>query len=869
MEPLDQATPDAQNARQPVNARQMQGVLLFVDLAGFSRMSTDLVAQDARGAEQIMEKMNHVFDPIISAVARHGGRVIASAGDALLAFWDTADVGALSPQHAQTAAQAILALPQIDTEGGGQISIKLLLDAGPLNRLDLGGHHGETRGVYGGLLIHNLAQRAPRLVPQTLTTTPAFDAAFSATQTAISGAEPTPPTVPAPPSLPLVSAEFRTVAVLFAKLPVSLLEDPQAAQQATLHIQNAIATQSGALVHFQSDDKGLIAIGAWGVAHSAHEGKSARAVFAARQIAGAMLDQGVAVQMGVTTGTVLSGVLGNQAFQQATIVSQIVNLAAFLAESAQTGQILCGPGVAALVQERFALQSAGHLVPKGATSPLQVFEPTQERAVQPRFDQALIGRSVEFDQVMALFGTAAADLAPLVQIIAPAGLGKSHLGAAVAHSQARAGVRVLTGYSDALRQTEAYRAWRSIFSALLRATPDRILPDVLNGSAVYAALLNPVLDQQLPETAECAALSPTARSQLTGDLMIDLLRQLLGTQRTLLVFEDTHWLDSASWALIARCRRALPALGVLTLTRPVPETEQPMSALEVLGHPASTTIPLSAFDRTQSDALVAAEVSAREIPPALGALIFDLAAGNPLYTKEQTKLIMTRGILRVANGYCHISTGQIALDQVGFPADLGTTLTERVDGLGDQAKQLLKTASVQGRNIDLPVLRAVFQTTDGGTALSFDALLDECVDAQLIEIVDARRCRFHHALISEAAYALLLRAEQSSLHHRTAQAMEQVAEQAGQDIGTDKIGLLAYHWEHAGDPARTLPYLDRALQTALAQHAKPKRLDLANAPFHWPRRILDWRRTTRSQAGTTQCRSPIDRRGISPEPTPI
>ena len=141
-----------------------------------------------------------------------------------------------------------------------------------------------------------------------------------------------------------------------------------------------------------------------------------------------------------------------------------------------------------------------------------------------------------------------------------------------------------------------------------------------------------------------------------------------------------------------------------------------------------------------------------------------------------------------------------------------------MDRLGPDPQRLLKLAAVLGRNVDRDTLNGMAQPEIADVAGAFDA----CVQSGLLEVIDDVRCRFHHALIAETAYDLLLRPEQQALNQRAAEVME--ARGAGADASMS--GRLAYHWDKAGDANRAVDYYDRALEQASAQHANTEVLRL-------------------------------------------
>ncbi|MEL6954851.1 MAG: AAA family ATPase [Pseudomonadota bacterium] len=785
-------------------------VLLFADISGFSAMSADLVARDTRGAETIAALLNAVYETLFPVIRSHGGSVASLAGDALIALWprDTRDNTREAAEHcAEALLQALHgAHPDLD--------LKVLLDTGGLRIDRRTGRDGEdVYALLAGPIIARLPQAAADLGPGI-----SYGLGWHApAPRAVSEIEESLVSDPAPTrqgnllqellSLPSANwmAEFRAVTIVFARLG-----DPDAfgtgAQLGAALA--AIEAQDGAVVQCQSDDKGLVLLAAWGLPRNTFENNAERAVLTATALA----DLNPALRVGVSSGNVLACILGNRDYRQYSVISEAVNRSASLTapvlEAQMGARVLLDAATARAVEGRFDLRELGQQRLKGEAAASMIYAPGAERRRQQAFDETFVGREAVTANLVAGLTQPGA----LLQVIGPAGMGKSHLRHVTVSGLRKAGTPVLIGAADALRRATDYRAWQAIFAELAPGEED--LAAVLharNLNAAYLSLLSPILgiaQNHHEEVAEeVSALAATGRAALTRELAVALLERCLPQGPAVLVLDDVQWLDSASWLLLAEARRAIPRLAALILSRPVEQADLSPAALSVLDEVTGEPRVLGPLTREDIGKLVARIWQVEACPRVALDRIHDLAEGHPLYSKELAQYLRQEGFVRVEGGHAHIPRDKVDLSRVDLPEGLSGVVAARISALSPRRQLTLKVASVLGRAIDAEVLARIHPEGDG--ALMGDLAAIEA--AGLIERDRQGDLRFHHALITDTAYDLLLTEQRQSLHRQAAEALE------GEAGGT--AGLMAYHWDRGAEPQRALAHYLEAAETAAAVQA--------------------------------------------------
>lgn len=260
-------------------------------------------------------------------------------------------------------------------------------------------------------------------------------------------------------------------------------------------------------------------------------------------------------------------------------------------------------------------------------------------------------------------------------------------------------------------------------------------------AAPSLALLNPVLPVELPETDVNRALTGAGRADRTRDLMTRLMLEVLPARAVLLV-DDAHWLDSATWQLLDSVTRA-SAVSLVLVTRPLSPDDQPSEARRFLDEGWVDTIHLGPLPEAEAGALAAQALGAAEAARPLARFLHDKAAGHPLFTTALALTLAARGIVRVEAG----------------------AVGERIAALSPAGQLTLKTTSVLGRSFDVEAVAELHPSADIDRVR---ADLRSIAGTGLVERVGAGDWRFHHAIVADAAYASLTRVQVRQLHARAA-----------------------------------------------------------------------------------------------------
>jgi class 3 adenylate cyclase/tetratricopeptide (TPR) repeat protein len=859
------------------HADRMVGALLLADISGFTAIAERLARRGPGGAEELRGLLDGAFGPLLELIAGTGGDVLKFAGDALLACWPaqggSGGPGGGGPGAALAAATARAvgcaeamqaALRRYLTDAGLPLALRIGVGAGEMVVLDVGGERGRRELLVTGAAVPQttgaIEQAEPgqvvlsqparglvgREVPGEGGTPPPSDSDARPPTTLPEGVD----AVPYLPRAVLATmvagheewlAELRQITVVFVNLPDldhrAALDEAQQAMQA---LQAALYRYEGSINKLSVDEKGTTLVAALGLPPLTHEDDPARGVQAGLAMQAALAGLGRRAAVGVTTGRAFCGTVGNRRRREYTMLGAVVNLAARLMQAAQDG-VLCDAATAEAASSAMAFEALPAVRVKGRADPVPVYRPAADagrgpgRGRKPPAAAPLVGREDERRRLAAALrrleaGGAGRPGRTLVVVLeGGAGAGKSRLVAELVDQALAAGLPVLAGAGDAIERTTPWHPWRELFNRIpafdgrgdLEARRRTVLallgpdPELLD----LAPLLNPVLSLELPETDRSAELSGQGRADRTRDLLVRLLRALVGGTPTVLVVEDAHWLDSASMGLVLALSRERTPLLLVVATRPHGETGTVADDLgwaayrRLLRAPDIDRLVLDRLSPGEVEALVCQRLEATSVPEVVARLVEEKAEGNPLFSEELTFALREAGLVRVVGGKGELVSGVGDILSLRLPDTVHGALTSRIDRLTPTQQLTVKVASVIGRVFAVGILRDVHPVREAvAHILTDDLTVIERANLTVLDTPEPHlQYLFKHVITQEAAYNLMLLSQRRQLHRSVAEWYERAS--AGEPA------LLAHHWREAEVPAKAIHYLELAGAEALRDGA--------------------------------------------------
>ena len=636
-----------------------------------------------------------------------------------------------------------------------------------------------------------------------------------------------------------LEGERKQVTVLFADLKGSMElladRDPEEARKlldpVLERMMEAVHRYEGTVNQVMGD--GIMAL--FG-APLAHEDHAVRACYAALRMQesvaqyaeGVFRSHGVPIQIrvGLNSGEVVVRAIGSDLHMDYTAVGQTTHLAARMEQMATPGTILLAPATLHLVEGYVEVAARGPVAVKGLADPVEIYALTGASAQRTRLHAAaargltrFVGRDAELEQIRRALALAHDGRGQLVALVGEPGVGKSRLVYEFTHSHRTQDWLILEASSVSYGKATSYLPVIDLLKAYFKVhdreshreirekvtgkllTLDRTLEPIL--PALLALLDVPVEDLQW------RALDPPQRRQRTLDAVKHLLLRESQTQPLLVVFEDLHWIDAETQALLDSLVESLPTARMLLLVNYRPEYQHGWGRKTYYSQ-----LRLDALPPESASELLSALLGD---DPALAPLKRLLVRrGNPFFIEESIRaLVETRALSGERGAYRPTRP----IQAIEVPATVQVILAARIDRLPADDKQLLQTASVIGKDVPLVLLHAVAEPAE-------DAVNRGLTHLQAAEFLYETRLfpdpeyTFKHALTHEVTYGTLLQERRKELHARIVSAIERCYP----DRLIEHVERLAHHavrgemWELA------VTYLRQSGVKALARSANREAL---------------------------------------------
>jgi len=839
-------------------ATTFPAAVLLTDIAGFTALTEGMDEAGPAGVEELSRLLNAYFTDLIELVEAHGGLVLKFAGDALMAVWPGA-TGTLSEAAWRAAQCSLFIQRQMHSRSvtdAVTLSMRVSVGAGELGHMVVGGGGRWASRLAGAAMAEArtaialarpgevaLSPQVARLLStaaKTTTRTPGTPLLDSIAPLEVrpmlqpwvkAGDVPALLVhVPAAVRDRIVAgqagwlAEFRRVSVLFINVP-DVDDDPARSldrtQAAVRAIQTVLERYEGTVDNLGDDRAGLTLIAALGLPASSHEDDAIRAVRMALAIRAALRDLGHDSAIGVTTGRLFCGAIGSARRREYSMVGDTMNRCARLMDLAEN-DVLCDEPTQEAAARAIRFEFLRDVALKGKASTVAIHRPLGEAAAPAPDRRGIVGRERERAALSSRLGTfRERGEAGVVIIEGEAGIGKSTL---VADFRARAagrGLRVLFGGGDSLERASGYHAWRHVFGDVLGFQPEAEEADRGDRLAQFLAdspetlrlapLLNSALGLHLPENEITAEMTGQSRAEATVGMLVGFLEDAAAAEPLVVVLEDAHWLDSASWALALEVHRKVARLLLTMATRPL-GAAAPEAWAGLCEAAGQDRIALGPLGGDEVLALIRQRLKIEELPPAAALFIREKAEGHPFFSEELAYALRDAGHLVIRGRRCELAPGMGDLRSLNFPTSVQGVVSERLDRLSPRERLAIKIASVNGRAFTLRTLHAIHPVDEDR------AHLPECLDrlvaldlTQRTEADGAPAFTFKHNIIQEVAYEQLIFSQRQQLHLRLAEFIEQ-------NDGAN-FPILAHHWRNTATPARAIRYLTLAGEQALLRYA--------------------------------------------------
>jgi class 3 adenylate cyclase/tetratricopeptide (TPR) repeat protein len=528
----------------------------------------------------------------------------------------------------------------------------------------------------------------------------------------------------------------------------------------------------------------------------------------------------VKIRVGLNSGTVVVRAIGTDLHMDYAAVGQATHLAARMEQLADPGAIVMTPDTLALCEGYVEVKSLGPVPVKGLAQPVEIYEVTGAGPARTRLQAAVrrgltrfVGRDAELEQLRHIQARAGSGRGQVAAIVGEAGVGKSRLVYEFTHSHRLQDWLTLEAASISYGKATSYLPVIDLLKGYFKIQSRDDLREIREKVTGKLLTLDEALKPTLPallallgapvDDTPWRALDPGERRQHTLQAVKQLLLREAREQPLLLIFEDLHWIDSETQALLDGLIDSLDTAPLLVLVNYRPEYRHGWAGRPYYSQLELHTLPVESAGELL-DALLGHDPHLAPLKELL------VKSGNPFFLEETVRTLVETGALVGERGGYRLV---LPVQTIQVPPTVQAMLAARIDRLAPEDKRLLQLASVVGKDVPLAILRAVADLPDDDLLRGLDALQG----AEFLyetRLFPDHEYTFKHALTHEVTYASLLHERRRTTHARIAAAVE--ALHAGRL--TEHVERLGHHairgelWEKAVDYLRQagLKALDRS-----------------------------------------------------------
>ncbi len=648
-----------------------------------------------------------------------------------------------------------------------------------------------------------------------------------------------------------IEGERKLVTVLFADVAnfTSMSEklDPEEVHQIMDGcfgiLMDEVHRYEGTINQFTGD--GVMALFGAPIAHEDH---SKRACYAALSLQKAMQEYGEKVKkvygldfnmrMGLNSGPVIVGSIGDDLRMDYTAVGDTTNLASRMQALARPGAALVSKPAHKLTRDFFKFEFLGKLLVKGKEEPQEAYELVGVGEAGTRIEAAVakgltrfVGRKKEMEVLKDAFGMAQSGAGQIVGIVGEAGVGKSRLllelkGTILEDEKPYHEGRCLH-YGGAMPYLPILDILRSYFDiqegdrehVIKKKMRERLLDLDASLSPVSPSLHEimsvTVEDEKYPQ------LDPQQRKERTFEAIRDILIRESQKKPLIVAIEDLHWIDKTSQDFLDYLIGWLPNTRILLILLYRPEYTHTWGSKSYY-----TQASLDQLSTRVSAELVQAILEEGRVVPELRELILSKAGGNPLFVEELTHSLLE-------NGSIHCRDNQYILNrkisEIEVPDTIQGIIAARLDRVEESLKRIMQVAAVIGREFAYRILETI-------TGMK-EELKASLLNLQGLEFIYEKQLFpeleyiFKHVLTQEVAYNSLLLQRRKEIHEKIGAAIEELYAERLEEY----YEFLAYHYTRSNNKAKAVEYQTLANWKAVNVNA----IEQAKAYFDQVMALLD------------------------------
>lgn len=526
----------------------------------------------------------------------------------------------------------------------------------------------------------------------------------------------------------------------------------------------------------------------------------------------------IKMRIGIHTGPVIVGTLGNDLRVEFKAVGDTVNLASRIQSLASAGTTCVSNNTFKLTEGLFRFESLGQKEIRGKEHPVHIYQVIASSSIRTRFDvnaerglTAFVGRARELENLLDGLDRAKTGRGQVFSLIGEAGVGKSRLLYEFRKALTSEDVTFLEGKCLSYGRGSAYHPIIDILKATFNIQTVDLEASIREKLTDGLRTLNINVDSSLPFLLELLSVKDSGMDKISispegkKDRLIETIKQLIikysELQPLVIAIEDLHWVDMSTEDALQYLLEVIPGARILLIFTHRPDYAHIWDRKSYHNH-----LTLNRLSNRESLAMTCSLLETDQLDKNIEELILARTEGIPFFIEEHIKSLKDLKIIERQNGSYKLTKD---VKTITIPSTIQDVIMVRVDALPEGAKEIIRISSVIEREFSHELLKRVASLQEqellSGLSILKDSELiyERGIYPDLIYI-------FKHALTREVVYDSLLAKKKKTLHEQIGRAIEEMYQNNLEPC----FGLLAAHFMEGEDFVKGAEYSKKAMRNA-------------------------------------------------------